>query len=218
MPHVSGTSNAAGNDVMRTGLVDINWNKESQKPWVSKADTSDCASTAGLEYLMTESRRDCENFEGFQAENKKNAAALHKSHSVPMGLGTLTQPRPKMYSEEPFYIRPRRQSRRISWQSTKLSAETLKGLQEIADKATHDKEAMIDEPETPLVNILPPITLQSIYAQQSSKDKREHEQQERRQRSTQKKIGEGKSLDSTALTERLRDCRYLRPLKKDANL
>ena len=149
---------------------------------------------------------------GFERlEALKREVFHHKSNSVPLGLGSKV----KIYSEEPFYMRPRRLSRRPSWQSLHLSEETLQGLQEIADKAKRDNEKVNEqEPETPLVSILPPITLQSIYAQQCSREKREQEHQEsRKQRGTQKKIGEERPTDLNLLTDRLKDCRYLRHRK-----
>lgn len=179
-----GQTHEAGNGVGRPGLDNSD-----------RASNDDCASTAG-ELLMSRRTSGC--------------TFLQKSNSVPLGLGS----RPKIYSEEPFYMRPRRLSRRPSWQSTKLSEDTLKGLHTIADKAKSDNDEQ--EPETPLVSILPPITLQSIYAQQYSKEKREQDLHERKQRGTHRKMEE-KEIDLDVLSERLKDCRYLR-FKKDPSL
>jgi len=111
----------------------------------------------------------------------------------------------KVYSEEPFYVRRQKQlTRRMSWQSNILPPETLKKLQAIADKSAAEQKVQ-EEEETPLDELLPPITLPAIHSHSAGqRSDREKLQMRARLRSQTTR------LSDEQLTRRLKDCRYLR--------
>jgi hypothetical protein len=103
------------------------------------------------------------------------------------------KPRPKPYSEEPFYLRKKCVLRRCL--RNKSAVVPSNTVQENRDQ----------DRERPLAAILPPIALPPIYAQQSNKSEKN-----KNKLSGIKKANGKINVNDARLTENLNDCRYLR--------
>lgn len=123
------------------------------------------------------------------------------------------KPRPKPYEEKPFYLCPENGSFKPNyWKSESVKLE--KRIAEAQRRVSRVEEEKC-EGERPLAEILPPVTLSSIYAQESNKAKRKEvgKKNERKNRGKKNVSTERLSADVSLLTKDLSDCRYLRVTK-----
>lgn len=116
------------------------------------------------------------------------------------------KPRPKLYTEEPFYLRKKCVIRRCLQNKTDLPI-----------KPGNPQSKEKNDGERPLAEILPPIALPPIYTQQNNKgklsgivDSEKNKNKGTGIKRTNAKIG----INDPRLTENLNDCRYLRSQAK----
>lgn len=109
--------------------------------------------------------------------------------------------RASVYEEEPFYLRPENGSfRHRSWHSVPSACRFEREF---------DIESVSDQEAASLSEILPPVVLPSIYAQESMMKQKDIKSGKNRQQ--KKAIKKAGSLDDAEiLTKGLMDCRYLR--------
>lgn len=114
------------------------------------------------------------------------------------------KPRPKLYTEEPFYLRKKCVIRRCLQNKTDMPVKP--GNRQSKEKSDQDRER-------PLAEILPPIALPSIYTQQNNKVKlngTNSEKNKNKMTGIKRTNAKTDMNDPAKLTENLNDCRYLR--------
>lgn len=145
----------------------------------------------------------------FTQAPSKSCEDLRKISRSYFSVANARTPEPKrrtsVYEEEPFYLRPQKTQhstfRRRSWQF----GQTHSFDKDIVDDNEIESVSEHHETQSPLSEILPPITLPSIYAQECMKQKATQKKKQQKQGS---KKESSNSVEN--LTKNLLDCRYLR--------